>query len=222
MKVSVIIPVLNEAESIGPVLAAIPAEIDWEILVVDGGSSDGSPEIASSAGATVVFEAKRGYGQACANGLKVSHGKIAVFMDGDGADNPEQLPALIAPLENGSAELVLGSRQGGKMPWHQRMGNRLAVGWINRLYHQSLTDLSPFRAVRRADLLELKMVEMSYGWPVEMIVKAARLGWRIVEIPVEYRSRLGGKSKISGTFRGSLLAAYFILRTIARYARKPL
>jgi glycosyltransferase involved in cell wall biosynthesis len=221
MNVSIIIPVLNEAESIGQVLTAIPAENDWETLVVDGGSRDGSPDIARSAGAIVVFETRRGYGQACASGLKVSQGKIVVFLDGDGADDPVRLPAMIAPLVDGAAELVLGSRQGGKMPWHQKMGNRLAVGWINRLYHQSLTDLGPFRAVRRDDLFELKMEEMSYGWSVEMIVKAARLGWRIVEIPVEYHSRQGGKSKISGTLRGSLLAAYFILRTIVCYARKP-
>ncbi len=226
MKISVIIPVLNEAESIGSVLAAIPARSDMEILVVDGGSSDDTVKIASAAGAVIVNEAQRGYGRACASGAAASRGEILVFMDGDGADDPARLPDLVAPLESGTADLVLASRlagqfQAGSMPWHQRTGNWLAVHWLNRLYRQSLTDLGPFRALRRADLYSLEMVEMSYGWPVEMIVKAARRGWRIVEIPVVHRLRLGGKSKISGTLRGSVLAAYFILRTIARYAKKP-
>jgi len=227
MEISVIIPVLNEATSIGQVLAAIPAETGIEIVIVDGGSSDGSLEIANSSRAVVVLERRRGYGQACASGAAASQGEILVFMDGDGADDPARLPDLVAPLESGTADLVLASRlagqlQPGAMPWHQKMGNQLAVQCINRLYRQSLTDLSPCRALRRADLLKLNMEEMSYGWPVEMIVKAARLGWRVVEIPVEHRPRIGGKSKISGTLRGSLLAAYAIMRTIGRYTRKPL
>jgi len=225
MKISVIIPILNEAESIGQVLAAIPAETSTEILVVDGGSSDGSVEIAKSAGAIVVLEPRRGYGQACASGSAASQGEILAFMDGDGADDPARLPDLIAPLEAGTADMVLASRlagqlRAGAMPWHQKMGNRMVVHWINHLYHQSLTDLSPCRALRRADLLKLNMEEMSYGWPAEMLIKAIQLGWRIVEIPVEYRPRIGGKSKISGTLRGSLLAAYHILHTIGSYARK--
>jgi glycosyltransferase involved in cell wall biosynthesis len=227
MEISVIIPVLNEAESIGQVVASIPSGMDIEVVVVDGGSTDGSAEIAREAGAVGVLERRHGYGRACASGSAVSQGEILVFMDGDGADDPGRLPELITPLSTRTADLVLASRLAGRlppgaMPWHQRLGNRLAVQCINLLYRQSLTDLSPFRAVRRADLQALHMVEMSYGWPVEMIVKAARLGWRIVEIPVDYRPRLGGRSKISGTLRGSLLAAYFILRTIISYARKPL
>jgi len=227
VKISIIIPVLNEAESIGQVLAAIPKESGAEIVVVDGGSNDGSLEIAESAGAVVVLERRRGYGRACASGVDVSQGEILVFMDGDGADDPARLPDLVAPLQTSTADLVLGSRlagliQAGAMPWHQKMGNWLAAQYINHLYRQSLTDLSPYRALRRADLLKLNMEEMRYGWPVEMIVKAARLGWRVIEIPVEYRPRIGGKSKISGTLRGSLLAAYAILRTIERYNRKPL
>jgi glycosyltransferase involved in cell wall biosynthesis len=227
MQISVIIPVLNEAESIAQVLTAIPSMAGLEMLVVDGGSTDSSIDIARSAGAIILHEGRPGYGQACASGSAVARGEILVFMDGDGADDPALLPDLVAPLAAGRADLVLASRLAGSltpgaMPWHQRAGNRLAAGCINLLYRQSLTDLGPFRAVRRDDLEKLNMTEMTYGWPVEMIVKAARLGWQVVEVPVDYRPRLGGKSKISGTLRGSLLAAYFILRTIARYTGKSL
>jgi glycosyltransferase involved in cell wall biosynthesis len=225
MKISIIIPALNEAQSIGQVLAAIPCEYAGEILVIDGGSTDGTTEIARAAGAIVVHQARRGYGQACATGSENAHGDILVFMDGDGADDPRCLPGLIAPLQNGSVDLALGSRlagqvQAGAMPWHQWLGNWLAARLINLLYGQDLTDLSPLRAVRRAGLHALDMQEMTYGWPTEMIVKAIQRGWRIVEIPVEYRPRSGGKSKISGTLHGSALATYCILRTILRYNRK--
>ena len=147
------------------------------------------------------------------------------FLDADGADDPAQLPDLLAPILAGQADLVLGSRLAGEiapgaMPWQQRFGNRLAAWLIRRLYGLPLTDLSPFRAVGRASLLRLEMEEMTYGWPTEMIVKAARAGWRVVEAPVRYRPRLGGRSKISGTLRGTVLAAYYILRTIFRYARR--
>jgi glycosyltransferase involved in cell wall biosynthesis len=225
MKASIIIPTLNEAQSIGQVLTAIPSDYAGDVLVVDGASTDGTVEIARAAGAIVVHEVRRGYGHACATGCAAAHGDILVFMDGDGADDPQCLPGLIAPLQDGSADLTLGSRlageiRAGAMPWHQWMGNWLAARLINLLYAQKLTDLSPFRAVRRADLQALDMQEMTYGWPTEMIVKAIRRGWRIVEIPVEYRPRSGGKSKISGTPRGSTLATYFILRTIIRYVWK--
>lgn len=223
MKISVIIPTLNEAESIGQVLAEIPGRDDLEIMVVDGGSSDSTVEIARSAGAIVLQELRRGYGRACAAGAQASRGEVLVFMDGDGADDPARIPDLVHPVLAGEAQLVLSTRLAGRiqakaMPWHQRLGNRLAVGWLNLLYGQALTDLGPYRAIRRSDLFDLGMEEMSYGWPTEMIVKAARRGWRIHEIPVEHRARLGGKSKISGTVRGSFWAAFFILRTIARYA----
>jgi glycosyltransferase involved in cell wall biosynthesis len=227
VKISVIIPVLNEAESISQVLQALPSGEDLEVLVVDGGSTDGSAEIARSAGAVVLLEERRGYGQACASGSAAARGEILVYMDGDGADDPVLLFDLVAPLETGAADLVQASRLAGRlpagaMPWHQRAGNWLAAQCLNGLYGTSLTDLGPYRAVRRDHLLQLNMTEMTYGWPTEMIVKAARLGWRIVEIPVDYQPRLGGKSKISGTLRGSLLAAYSILAVIARYTRKPL
>jgi glycosyltransferase involved in cell wall biosynthesis len=190
-----------------------------EIIVVDGGSDDGTVAIARAGGARVVHEPRRGYGRACAAGVAAAQGDIVLFLDADGADDPGQIPDLLAPILAGRADMVLGSRLAGEiapgaMPWHQRFGNWLAAWLIRHLYGLLLTDLSPFRAVSRDLLLELRMEEMTYGWPTEMIVKAARLGWRVVETPVRYRPRLGGRSKISGTVRGTALATYYILWTI--------
>ena len=220
---TVVIPALNEAESIGQMLAALPAGAADEVIVVDAGSTDSTAAIAKAAGARVVHEPRRGYGRACAAGAVAAQGDIVLFADADGADDPVQIPDLLAPLVAGQADLVLGSRLAGEiapgaMPWHQRLGNRLAAWLVLRLYGLPLTDLSPFRAVCREMLLGLGMEEMTYGWPTEMIVKAARRGWRVVEVPVRYRSRLGGRSKISGTVRGTFLATYHILRTIFRHA----
>ncbi len=222
MKISLIIPALNEADSIARVLSAVPGSLAAEILVVDGGSSDGTAEIARQNGAAVIREARRGYGQACASGLARAKGEIVVFLDADGADDPQHLPELVGPIRSGNADMVLGSRLAGRlddgaMPWHQRFGNQLSAALIRRLYNLPLTDLSPFRAVVKARLLELNMSDMTYGWPTEMIAKAARQGWRILEVPVSYHRRLGGKSKISGTMKGSLLATVAILRTILYY-----
>ncbi len=180
--------------------------------------------IARAANATVICEPRRGYGLACATGVAATEGDIVLFLDADGADDPGQIPDLLAPLLAGRADMVLGSRLAGDiapqaMPWHQRFGNWLAGWLIRRLYGLQLTDLGPFRAVARQSLLELDMREMTYGWPTEMIVKAARRGWRVVEVPVRYRPRLGGRSKISGTVRGTALATYHILQAIFRYAR---
>jgi glycosyltransferase involved in cell wall biosynthesis len=224
MLISVIIPAINEAESIAGVLAAIPQDKHLEILVVDGGSSDGTVDIAKAAGAKVIQQPHRGYGRACASGLAAAVGEIVVFMDGDGADDASYIHALTAPIEQQRCDLVLGSRlkgeiEHGAMPWHQLFGNWLSARLIHALHGLPLSDLCPFRAVHRKKLLALHMQEMTYGWPTEMIVKAARIGWRIEEMPVPYRCRSGGKSKISGTFKGSLLATYFILRTILRYQR---
>ena len=223
MSVTVVIPALNEAESIGRVLASVPAGVIDEIIVVDGGSSDGTVEIAGAAGARVVHEQMRGYGRACATGVAAAGGDVIVFLDADGADDPTQIPDVLAPVLAGEADLALGSRLAGElaagaMPWHQRLGNQFAAWLIGRLYGIRLTDRSPFRAVHRELLLGLEMAEMTYGWPTEMIVKAARRGLRVVEVPVRYRRRLGGHSKISGTMRGTILATYHILRTIVWHA----
>ena len=224
MQISIIIPTLNEAESIAAVLASIPCNAAAEILVVDGGSKDGTEETARSAGATVIDEPRGGYGQACATGLAAARGDVIVFLDGDGADDPRHLMQLVFPILQNQADMVLGSRllgqiDSGAMPWHQRFGNRLAAFLIRALYGLSVTDLSPYRAVRREALLKLGMAEMTYGWPTEMIVKAARQAWQIREIPVTYHTRTGGKSKISGTLKGTVFATVFILGTILRYAR---
>lgn len=225
MKVSVIIPALDEAQSIAQVLDSIPRVPGLEILVIDGGSTDGTPIIASHYGARVIDEPRRGYGRACNTGSLEAQGDILVFLDGDGADDPKNLPSMIRPLLEGNADMVLGSRlagriEAGAMPWHQHAGNWLAARLIRWLYHLPLTDLSPFRVVLKSKLLNLGMKEMTYGWPTEMIVKAAREGWRIHEMPVIYHPRSGGKSKISGTLRGTVLATFFIMRTILKYARE--
>jgi len=224
MSVSVIIPVLNEAGSIGAVLEAIPWRLGAEVIVVDGGSGDGTPEIAREHGARVLHEPRPGYGYACAAGATSARGQVLTFMDGDGSDDPQALESLVAPLEADQAELVIGSRlagpsQGGAMPWHQRWGSGLAAWAIGRLYGLPLTDVGPYRAIKRRDLMTLDMVEMRYGWTVEMTVKAARRGWRVVEVPVPYRPRQAGKPKIIGTMRGTLGATVDILSTVLRHAR---
>jgi glycosyltransferase involved in cell wall biosynthesis len=224
LPVSVIVPAWNEAESIGRVLSAIPQGMVDEVLVVDGGSTDETVALALACGARVIQEPRRGYGRACATGAEKARGDILIFLDADGADDPAGIPLLLAPINTGQVDLVLGSRlagrmEAGAMPWHQKAGNWLSAALISVMYGCRLTDLSPFRAVRKSSLENLHMREMTYGWPVEMIVKAARRGWRMVEVPVGYRPRLGGRSKISGTFKGSILAAAFIFNVIFRYAR---
>ena len=221
MPVSVIIPALNEAESIGHVLGGIQLQPVDEVIVVDGGSSDDTVSIAQTNGARVVHEPRRGYGRACASGVAAAKNEILVFLDADGADDVRRILELAGPVEKGAADMVLGSRLAGEimpnaMPWQQRFGNLLSAWLIRRLYGIPITDLSPFRAVEQAKLLQLGMQEMTYGWPTEMIVKAARKGWTILEIPVQHRPRFGGRSKISGTVRGTFLAGYYILRTILR------
>jgi glycosyltransferase involved in cell wall biosynthesis len=226
LSVAVVLPTLNEEASIGAVLAAIPAAAVDYVIIVDGESADATVPIAQAAGAQVVSEPRRGYGRACATGLATAAAAgadVVIFLDADGADDPAHIPDLLAPILSGQADMVLGSRLAGDldptaMPGHQHFGNCLSAWLIHRLYRLPLTDLGPFRAVDLHKLLQLSMVEMTYGWPTEMIVKAARAGWRVVEIPVRYRPRIGGRSKISGTFRGTVLATYHILVTIFRHA----
>ena len=222
MKVSLIIPVLNEAACIGALLAELPPGAADEVLVVDNGSTDGTAEIAQRAGARVIHEPRRGYGYACAAGAAAARGEVLVFMDGDGSFVPEQIGRLVGAIAAG-ADLALGTRmQGGMvagaMPPHQLHGNRLVAWLVQRIYGVPLSDLGPFRAVRRSLLGQLAMHERTYGWPIEMIVKAARQGAVIVELPVGYRPRFAGQSKVGGTVRGTVLATYRILSVTLRYS----
>lgn len=222
MRVSVIIPTHNEAQAIGRVLADLPANLVTEVLVVDSNSSDGTPGIAEKMGARVLHEPRRGYGRACLTGIGAANSPdIVVFLDGDYSDRPDELPLLIAPIVEGRADITLGSRLAkqnvrGALPWHSVFGNRLAAAMIRVLYRQPITDLGPFRAARADVLRQLALEETTYGWAVEMILKGALGGFRIVEVPVSYYPRIG-KSKISGTLKGTIGAGWFILSLIVRY-----
>jgi len=220
--VSVIIPTHNEAQAIGRVLVDLPYALISEVIVVDSNSSDGTPEIAAKMGARVVQEPRRGYGRACLTGLDAADGPdIIVFLDGDYSDRPSELAIVLAPITEGRADITLGSRLReqripGALPWHQVLGNRLAATLIRLLYGLRITDLGPFRAGRADVLRALQLKETTYGWAVEMILKGALAGFRIVEVPVSYYPRIG-KSKISGTLKGTVGAAWFILSLIVRY-----
>jgi len=222
VRVSVIIPTRNEVSAISRVLADLPANLVNEVLVVDSNSTDGTPEIAAKMGACVVHEPRRGYGRACLTGLACADAPdVVVFLDGDYSDRPSELPILLAPIIEGRADITLGSRlQGqrsaGALPWHQVLGNRLAASLIRLLYGLNITDLGPFRAGRADVLRTLALEETTYGWAVEMILKGALAGFRVVEVPVSYYPRIG-KSKISGTLKGTVGAAWFILSLIVRY-----
>jgi glycosyltransferase involved in cell wall biosynthesis len=222
VRVSVIIPTHNEAQAIGRVLADLPSNLVTEVIVVDSRSADGTPEIAAGMGARVVLEPRRGYGRACLTGLATANSPdVVVFLDGDYSDRPSELPILLAPIIEGRADITLGSRlrerrSDGALPWHQVFGNRLAAGLIRLLYGLEITDLGPFRAGRADVLRSLALEETTYGWAVEMILKGARAGFRVVEVPVSYYPRIG-KSKISGTLKGTVGAGWFILSLIVRY-----
>jgi glycosyltransferase involved in cell wall biosynthesis len=222
MRISVIIPTHNEAQAIGRVLAELPSDLVSEVIVVDSNSNDGTPLIAAAMGARVVREPRRGYGRACLTGLaNANNPEVVVFLDGDYSDRPSELPILLTPIIDGHAEITLGSRLGqnrnsGALPWHQSFGNRLAAALINLLYGLKISDLGPFRAVRADVVQSLALEEPTYGWAVEMILKGALAGFRIVEVPVSYHARIG-KSKISGTLKGTLGATWFILSLIVRY-----
>ena len=222
MRVSVIIPTHNEAEAIERVLADLPSDLTTEVIVVDSNSSDGTPEIAARMGACVVQEPRRGYGRACLTGLAAANSPdVVVFLDGDYSDRPSELPILLAPIIESRADITLGSRlhgrsSAGALPWHQAFGNRLAAGLIRLLYGLDISDLGPFRAGRTDVLRALALEETTYGWAVEMILKGALAGYRVVEVPVSYYPRIG-KSKISGTLKGTVGAGWFILSLIVRY-----
>ena len=222
MRVSVIIPTHNEAQAIERVLADLPSTLTTEVIVVDSNSTDGTPEIAARMGARIVQEPRRGYGRACLTGLAAANSPdLVAFLDGDYSDRPSELPILLAPIIEGRADITLGSRlqnphSAEALPWHQVFGNRLAAGLIRLIYGLEISDLGPFRAGRAEVLHALELEENTYGWAVEMILKGALAGFRIVEVPVSYYPRIG-KSKISGTLKGTIGAGWFILSLIVRY-----
>ncbi len=227
VRVAVVIPTFNEADSIATVIAELPRDSVDRVIVADGGSGDGTQDRAGSAGAEVI-DAGRGYGRACLAGARAAHdADIVVFMDGDGADDSSAIAALLAPLRAGTADFVIasrarGERAAGSMASHQLLAGFLA-GWLTKLlYGVRYTDMCAFRAIRRNTLLALGMREMTYGWNLEMQMRVARSGFRVVELPVAYRRRLGGESKVAGSLRGSLNAGLKIISTFARVALEPM
>lgn len=222
-----VIPALNEAANIAAVIVDLLAHGTGLIVVVDNDSTDGTGAAATSAGAHVIVEARRGYGYACAAGAAEAArlgAEIIVFIDGDGSCDASEVGDLLAPINHDRSDLVLGSRTlgdiaKGSMPPHQQFGNWLSAAMMRRLYRTDLTDLGPFRAVRTETLVGLDLQEMTFGWPTEMTTKAVRAGARVVEVPVSWRARNAGRSKVSGTIKGSALAAWHILRVTLRHRR---
>jgi len=228
-KVAVVIPALNEAGNVGSVVHGLRAqEVDATITVVvtDNGSTDSTADEARAAGAIVVSEARRGYGWACAAGsakaIELGVDAIA-YIDADHSSLPDELGLLIEPWRSGQADLVLGSRAlgtiaAGAMGAHQRFGNVLTAAIMRRLYRVTVTDLGPYRLIDTDLLVALDMTEMTFGWPTEMMVKSARRGARIVEIPVTWNARHSGDSKVSGTIKGSILAGWYLLSVTVKHA----
>jgi glycosyltransferase involved in cell wall biosynthesis len=224
--VVVVIPTFNEVESIGPMLAEIPHAVVSRVIVVDGGSSDGTPDAARRAGADVLGVG-RGYGLACLKGAEAAGTHdIIVYMDGDGADDPACIAALVEPIRSGTHDFVIasrarGEREPGSMAWHQLVAGHVAGLLTRLLYGVRYTDMCAFRAIRRDTLLGLGMRELTYGWNLEMQMRAARAHLRVLEIPVGYRRRIGGQSKVAGSVSGSIKAAWKITTTFARIAMEP-
>ena len=224
-KIVVIIPAYNEENSIAKVVNDIPKGLVDEVIVVNNNSNDATDVNAQNAGATVLHEERPGYGFACLKGIEYIKQlqplpDIVVFIDADYSDHPEEMPLLILPIINGMDMVIgsraLGKRENGSMTFPQIFGNWLATGLLKIIYKVSYTDLGPFRAIRYQKLLEINMQDSTYGWTVEMQLKAAKLKMKITEVPVSYRKRIGF-SKISGTIKGSMLAGYKILATIFKY-----
>jgi glycosyltransferase involved in cell wall biosynthesis len=225
MRVAAVIPTLNEAETIAGTIAMLPRDVVDEVIVADSSSRDGTPDVASAAGARIVTIAERGYGRACAAGVAAAGEGcgIILFLDGDGADRADLADMLVAPVQAGTHDFVIGSRvrgerEPGSMSWHQVLAGRLA-GWLmSALYGVRYTDMCAFRAISREALARLDMHETTYGWNIEMQMKAASAGLRILELPVPYRCRAGGRSKVAGSLSGSMKAAWRITLTVARLA----
>ena len=224
-RVAVVIPTLNEAEAIAGVIAELPPEIGPEVIVADSGSRDGTCDIAARAGARVVSLSQRGYGRACAAGAAAALPccDVIVFLDGDGADRGDLLARIAGPVLAGTHDFVIasrtrGQREPGSMNWHQVLAGRLAGFGMGALYGVRYSDMCAYRAIDRAALSRLGMTEMTYGWNIEMQMKAARAGLRILEVPLPYRGRAGGVSKVAGSLRGTLRAGWRIVVTFLRVA----
>ena len=225
MKAALIIPALNEEASIGPLLQRVPEGVFAAVVVADNGSTDRTAREAEKRGAIVASEPRRGYGGACLRALEAVPADVeaVVFMDGDGSDDPREAERLLRPIREGRADLVIGSRvlgreEPGALHSHQRFGNRLATSLLWMMLGHRYTDLGPYRAIRAESLRGLGMTDRGYGWTVEMQIKAVRRGLRVTEVPVSCRSRMAGRSKVSGSVRGSVAAGCKILWTVARGA----
>jgi glycosyltransferase involved in cell wall biosynthesis len=223
LKAGIVIPAMNEARSVGLVIDEIPMDDVAQVIVVDNGSTDDTAAVARRHGASVVEESRRGYGAACLRGIASlePQSEIVVILDADHSDYPEDLTDLLAPIQRGEADFVIGSRVMGRaakgsLQWNQRFGNALACGLIRWLFGTRCTDMGPLRAIRRESLDGLRMRDKTYGWNAEMQVKAIIEGLAVVEVPVRYRRRIG-ESKISGTVKGTILAGTKIIGTILRY-----
>ena len=226
--ISVVIPTLNEADVIAAVVREIPRAIATEIIVADSGSKDGTQRIAAEAGARVIDLQQRGYGLACSRAAAAADpaSDIIVFMDGDGADRADLMHLMTDPIRAGTHDFVIasrtrGERDPGSMSWHQVVAGHGAGLGMRALYGVRYTDMCAFRAIRRSSLLALGLREMTYGWNIEMQMQAARARLRILEVPVPYRCRAGGQSKVAGSVRGTVRAGWRIVTTFARVAASP-
>jgi glycosyltransferase involved in cell wall biosynthesis len=228
---TVVLPALNEQAAVGAQVTALLADESLrllglrQVLVVDNGSEDGTAAVAAAAGAVVIHEPRRGYGRACLAGVRTAPlGDLILLMDADGSDDLVGAARVASIVSAGTADLAMGSRarghidQGALLP-QQRVGNALAALLLRRLAGVRVSDLGPVRAIRREALLALEMREMTYGWSTEMLLKAGRAGYRVVEVPVDYHRRAGGRSKVAGSLPGTLRASRSILGTLARHAR---
>ena len=223
MKAFLIIPALNEAAVIGDLVRRTPRDTIAEVIVVDNGSTDGTATVARDAGARVVSEPRRGYGAACfagLNALSLDAG-IAVFLDGDGSQRPEEIPRVVDPILAERADLVLGARKlAGRHPVPAAAGTRLVARFVAWRWRVAISDFGPLRAIRVDLLRSLDMQDRAFGWPVEMVVKAAARGARILEVLVSHAPRLAGRSKVSGTLLGTVRAGYAFLSVALRSARR--